>query len=116
MRPQTAAGRTNHGMKSGVKKKPVSKKILEKNWNPDTASAYGIRPHRDQISPQKTHKNQDKRDQRAMSKTKNLREKSKESMQKLSALEKERLQKVDKQLNDEVSRAFEDMARILSKY
>ena len=51
-----------------------------------------------------------------MEKTKNLREKSKESMRKLNALEKERIMKVDKQLNDEVSRAFEDMAKILSKY
>lgn len=69
------------------------------------------------MSPAKpARKESEARTRKLMEKTKNLREKSKESMRKLNALEKERIMKVDKQLNDEVSRAFEDMAKILSKY
>jgi hypothetical protein len=51
-----------------------------------------------------------------MHKTEKLREKSRDSLVRLNKLDKDKLQKVDKQLNDEMSRAFEDMSKILDKY
>ena len=91
-------------------------RILEDGWNPDTASAYGVTSNKkEKKTPQKSLRRNDLTDKQLES-TRRLREKSKESLRKMNESEKERLQKVGRQLNDEVSRAFDDMANILDKY
>ena len=117
-RPKTAVGRgvPKPGSKKPLKpkkSKPMSsikKKIRENNWNPDTSSAYGIQtPIKSKAENQKLAKaNEDL----LMEKTKKIREKNLKNDSK----NKKELEKLDKQLNDEVSRAFEDMAEILNKY
>ena len=39
IRPKTAKSKTNKGRS----KKPIDKKILENNWNPQTSTAYGVK-------------------------------------------------------------------------
>ena len=111
LRPKTAKSKIN----KGKSKKPIDKKILENNWNPPTSTAYGVRfGGQERLSPEKQKKMR-LTSSEAMNKTQNLREKSLEKFSKLNTVDKERIQKVDKQLNDEVSRAFDEMAKILSK-
>lgn len=117
-RPKTAASKSGQKLKNKGKmksSKPLTsnqRKMLEQNWNPDTASAYGMKtPSKDKMSASKTHKVRDSSaDNEFMKRTQSLRERSKNNRN------QEELEKLDKKLNDEVSKAFDDMANILSKY
>jgi hypothetical protein len=107
-RPKTAVAKKGKGVKKSKPLSTLQKRIKEENWDTRTATAYGLSPpKKEKPSPTKPKRTTQIEERIAANSAQRMRQRS------IPSHVSKKIETTEKQLNEEVSKAFEEMAKIL---